>query len=115
MSDDIEGLSCPKLYLEDIDRKDLLKFAAFLGDEKEQAPRSVYNKFENVMTFLWRTGFADWWEKNDWPRYTEEEPETYDQEELDTLIEPLAGASGDIVECSSPPTKLGLFSGHWCE
>jgi transposase InsO family protein len=30
----------------------LLKFAAFLRDEKEQALRSVYNKFENVMTFL---------------------------------------------------------------
>ena len=44
--------SCPKLYLEDIERKDLLKFSAFLRDEKEQAPRSVYNKFENVMTFL---------------------------------------------------------------
>jgi Phage integrase SAM-like domain len=30
--------SCPKLYLEDIDRRDLLKFSAFLRDEKEQAP-----------------------------------------------------------------------------
>jgi len=29
----------------------LLKFSAFLRDEKEQAPRSVYNKFENLMTF----------------------------------------------------------------
>ena len=37
--------SCPKLYLHDIERKDLLKFCAFLRDEKEQAPRSVYNKF----------------------------------------------------------------------
>ncbi len=36
--------SCPKLYLEDIERKDLLKFCAFLRDEKEQAPRSVYNQ-----------------------------------------------------------------------
>jgi integrase/recombinase XerD len=39
--------SCLKLYVEDIDRKDLPKFSAFLRDEKEQAPRSVYNKFEN--------------------------------------------------------------------
>jgi hypothetical protein len=31
--------SCPELYLEDIDRRDLLKFSAFLRDEKEQAPR----------------------------------------------------------------------------
>ena len=44
--------SCHKSHLEDIDRKDLLKFSAFLRDEKEQAPRSVYNKFENVMSFL---------------------------------------------------------------
>jgi Phage integrase, N-terminal SAM-like domain len=44
--------SCHKLNLEDIDRRDLLKFCAFLRDEKEPAPRSVYNKFENVMTFL---------------------------------------------------------------
>jgi integrase len=78
--------SCPKLYLEDIDRRDLLKFAAFLRDDKEQAPRSVYNKFENVMTFLKANGIRGLVGKNDWPRYTEEEPETYDQEELDTLL-----------------------------
>ncbi len=32
--------SCPKQHLEDIERKDLLKFSAFLREEKEQAPRS---------------------------------------------------------------------------
>ena len=78
--------SCPKLYLEEIDRKDLLKFAAFLRDEKEQAPRSVYNKFENVMTFLKANGIRGLAGKNDWPRYTEEEPETYEDDELDTLF-----------------------------
>ena len=78
--------SCPKLYLEDIDRRDLLKFAAFLRDEKEQAPRSVYNKFENVMTFLKANGIRGLAGKNDWPRYTEEEPETYEDDELDTLF-----------------------------
>jgi integrase len=76
----------PKLYLEDIDRRDLLKFAAFLRDEKEQAPRSVYNKFENVMTFLKANGIRGLAGKNDWPRYTEEEPETYEDDELDTLF-----------------------------
>ncbi len=78
--------SCPKLYVEDIDRKDLLKFSAFLRDEKEQAPRSVYNKFENVMTFLKANGIRGLVGKNDWPRYTEEEPETYEDDELDTLF-----------------------------
>jgi integrase len=78
--------SCPKLYLEDIDRRDLLKFAAFLRDEKEQAPRSVYNKFENVMMFLKANGIRGLAGKNDWPRYTEEEPETYENDELDMLF-----------------------------
>ena len=43
--------SCQKLNVEDIDRKDLLKFCAFLRDEKNQSPRSVYNKFENPDVF----------------------------------------------------------------
>jgi integrase len=78
--------SCHKLNLEEIDRKDLLKFSAFLRDQKEQAPRSVYNKFENVMTFLKAHGIRGLVGKNDWPRYTEEEPEIYEREELNNLF-----------------------------
>jgi integrase len=78
--------SCHKLNLEEIDRRDLLKFSAFLRDDKEQAPRSVYNKFENVMTFLKAHGIRGLLSKNDWPRYTEEEPEIYEREELDKLF-----------------------------
>lgn len=78
--------SCHKLNLEDIDRKELLKFCAFLRDEKEQAPRSVYNKFENLMCFLKAQGIRGLAGKNDWPRYTEEEPEMYEQEELGKLF-----------------------------
>jgi integrase/recombinase XerD len=78
--------SCAKLHLEDIDRKDLLKFAAFLRDDKDQAPRSTYNKFEVVMTFLKARGIRGLAGKNDWPRFTEEEPEIYEQEELEKLL-----------------------------
>src|ERR1700690_4162691 len=78
--------SCHKLNLEDIDRKDLLKFCAFLRDEKDQAPRSVYNKFENLMSFLKAQGIRGLVGKNDWPRFTEEEPEIYEKEELDKLF-----------------------------
>jgi integrase len=78
--------SCTKPRLEDVERKDLLKFSAFLRDEKEQAPRSVYNKFENVMTFLKAQGIRGLMGKNDWPRFVEEEPEVYDKEELDSLF-----------------------------
>ena len=78
--------SCHKLNLEEIDRKDLLKFHAFLRDDKEQAPRSCWNKFANVMSFLKANGIRGLVSKNDWPRYTEEEPEIYEQEELNKLF-----------------------------
>ena len=78
--------SCHKVNLQEVDRRDLLKFAAFLRDEKEQAPRSVYNKFENVMTFLKAHGIRGLVGKNDWPRFVEEEPEVYEKEELEKLF-----------------------------
>jgi len=78
--------SCHKLNVTDIDRKDLLKFCAFLRDEKDQAPRSVYNKFENLMSFLKAQGVRGLVGKNDRPRFTEEEPEIYEAAELDKLF-----------------------------
>jgi integrase len=78
--------SCPRLFLDDIDRKDLLKFSAFLRDDKEQSPRSCWNKFANVMSFLKTNGIRGLVKKNDWPRYTEEEPEIYEEAELDKLF-----------------------------
>jgi len=78
--------SCPKLYLEDLQRSDLLKFAAFLRDAKELHPRTCWNKFSNVMSFLKARGVRGLVGKNDWPRYVEEEPEVYEQEDLDKLF-----------------------------
>jgi integrase len=78
--------SCRKMYLHEIDRHDLLKFSGFLREEKKQSPRSVYNKFETVMTFLKANGIRGLVGKNDWPRYTEDEPEMYEQAELDKLF-----------------------------
>ena len=78
--------SCHKLNVEDVERRDLLRFSAFLRDDKEQAPRTVYNKFEHAMTFLKAQGVRGLVGKNDWPRYTEEEPEIYEQAELDKLF-----------------------------
>src|SRR5438270_3121277 len=58
---------CPKLNLADIDRKDLLKFSAFLRDAKRQSPRSVWNKFSNIMSFLKSQGIRGLVQKYDWP------------------------------------------------
>jgi len=78
--------SCTKLYIEDIERRDLLKFSAFLRDEKDQSPRSCWNKFSNVMSFLKAQGIRGIVNKKDWPRYVEEEPEVYERAELDKLF-----------------------------
>ena len=78
--------SCPKMYVEDIERKDLLKFSAYLRDEKEQAPRSCWNKFAGVMCFLKANGIRGLLQKHDWPRFVEEEPEVYEREELGKLF-----------------------------
>ncbi len=78
--------SCHKLYVQDIERKDLLKFIAFLRDEKGQSARSVYNKFEVTMTFLKAQKVRDLIGKNDWPRFVQEEPEIYEKEELERFF-----------------------------
>jgi integrase/recombinase XerD len=63
----------------------MLKFAAFLRDEKRLSPRTCWNKFNNVMSFLKSRGIRGLVGKNDWPRFTEEKPETYEQVQLDAL------------------------------
>jgi hypothetical protein len=59
--------SCKAQHVTEIDRRHMLEFTAFLRDEKEQMPRSVYNKFENVMTFLKANKVRDIVGKTDWP------------------------------------------------
>jgi integrase len=65
----------------------MLRFSAFLRDEKDQGDRSTYNKFESVMTFLKTVGKSKFVNKNDWPVYTEEEVETYKESDIDRLYE----------------------------
>jgi len=74
--------SCSKARVADVDRSDLLEYSAFLRDTKKLQPRTVYNKFESVMSFLKTNGVRGLVGKNDWPRYVEDEPEIYEREDL---------------------------------
>jgi integrase/recombinase XerD len=74
--------SCSKARVTDIERSDLLEFSAFLRDTHKLQPRTVYNKFESVMSFLKANGIRGLVGKNDWPRYVEDEPEIYEREDL---------------------------------
>jgi integrase/recombinase XerD len=75
--------------IKEISRGDLIRFVAWLRDEKGQSARSAYNKFENLMTFLKHfdiTGKSLKIKAHDWPKYVEEEPEMYEQDVLDKFF-----------------------------
>jgi integrase len=79
--------SCRKQYVAEIERRDLLEFVAFVRDDKEQSPRSCFNKFTNVMSLLKVNGVRRLAGKNDWPRFTEEEPEVSEDNKLEKRFE----------------------------
>jgi hypothetical protein len=73
---------CSKTYVEEIERKDLLRFVVFLRDEKELAPRTVHNKFAELLTFLAAQGVPKLLSKNDRPRFVDQEVEIYEDQQL---------------------------------
>jgi integrase/recombinase XerD len=78
--------SCRKAFVEDVARDDLLEFASFLRTVKEQSDRSCSNRFLNVLSFLKAQGVRGLVQKNDRPRFVEQEPDVYEQDELDGLF-----------------------------
>src|SRR5262249_34988645 len=82
--------SCNKQYVEDVERRDLLAFSAYLRDKKELAPQTCHNRFRYVVSFLKWCNIRSLVHKNDWPQFVEEEPEIYEREELDQMFEACA-------------------------
>lgn len=74
--------ACDKKCVEHIERIDLLRFIAFLRDKKKLAPRTVFNKFTCVMTFLDAQGLPRLLGKNDRPRYVETEVSIFEDNQL---------------------------------
>ena len=64
----------------------MLAFKTYLRDKKKQGDRSIANKFENVMSFLKQQKITGLIGKNDRPTFTQEEVETYTQDELDKFF-----------------------------
>jgi integrase len=77
--------SFKKKHMNEIERIDMLRFAAFLRDEKELSPRTCRNVFGNVMTFLKAKDVTGIVKKGDWPRFVLEEPEIYEKDDLQKL------------------------------
>jgi len=78
--------SCSKRYLEDLEKLDLLKFSAFLKNDKKQSPRSVHNKFACLFTFLSENGLPKLVGKNDRPRFVNQQVEIFEHGELERLF-----------------------------
>jgi integrase len=78
--------SCSKTYMDEIDRKDLLRYAAVLRNDKKLSARTVHNNFVNLMSFLKANGIRGLVGKKDWPKYVEPEPEAYEQDELEKFF-----------------------------
>jgi integrase/recombinase XerD len=77
--------SCIKKCADELERIDLLEFVAFLRDKKKLAPRTVFNKFTCVMTFLESQGVPKLLGKNDKPRFVETEVEIFEDNQLTDL------------------------------
>jgi integrase len=78
--------SCHKPNLEDIDRLDLLKFIALLRGEEEHAARTIARKFNTVTIFLTAQEIPGLLCGNDRPKFTQEEAEIYEEEDLNKLL-----------------------------
>jgi integrase len=88
---------CKRIYLKDVTRMDLLKFADWLQKVKKNGPRTANNKFMRVHQFL-KTNKIELVTGKDAPKFVEERPEIYEDEEQ------LANFFG---ECSFP--QLVIF------
>ena len=78
------GKHCPKTYLDQLDRTDILRYAKQLRGEG-LSPRTVFNRFTSLQTFLKANGIQIV-DKRDWPRFVSTEPEVYSAEELQRLF-----------------------------
>jgi integrase/recombinase XerD len=80
------AVSCSKTYLEEIDRVDLLGFVNYLRKDQNLSDRTCHNRFEHLLTFLKAYGIKGLAGKRDWPKYVHQEPESYEDDELDKFF-----------------------------
>lgn len=75
--------SCTKRNLLEIERKDVLDFIAYMR-VKQYSPRYITHMYTRLLSFLATHGIKPM-QRGDTPRYTLDEPEIYEREELDAL------------------------------
>src|SRR4051812_45667747 len=77
--------SCTKQYLEEIERKDIIAYIAYLKTQG-YGPRTVANRVSFLKTFFLHQGFTWPLLKSDRPRYTEKVVSACSREEIRQLM-----------------------------
>ncbi len=77
--------STGKKYLNDLDRKDVLGYMAYLR-EKNNVPRTVHNRLIFLRTFFRAHGLLLPIGKGDWPAYTDKVVSCYRPDEIKALL-----------------------------
>ena len=69
--------SCPRIKVHTVDRQHLMRYMAFLADEKHLAPRTIWTKLTVIVQMLKAYGVTNLLEHRDWPRFVEKVPQAY--------------------------------------
>jgi integrase len=77
--------SCSKTYLDQIDRRDLLKFAVSLRKDG-LSPRTVSNRWQTIQAFLKHHGITGLAKRGDAPKFVEAEADAYSREDIATFL-----------------------------
>lgn len=88
--------SVTKSYLEDLERKDVLCYMAYLRDRKN-APRTIFNRLIFLRTFFRAHGLTLPINKGDWPNYTEKVVSCYRSDELKSLLQVASQDERDMI------------------
>jgi integrase len=84
-------------YLDEVKRAQLLEFITWLRKEG-YSDRTVYNKTENVVTFLKASGLPSTLGKTDWPKYEEKKATIYSNKEVAALRAAATDEELDVLE-----------------
>lgn len=95
--------SCTKTYLHEIDGDDLRRFKVYLRTLKTSTgkkidDRTVYNHFNNVVSFLNAHGKRDLVPQSEWPKYEEKKVVCYDEDTMSRLLQFADEDERDVLE-----------------
>jgi len=95
--------SCKKTFLDEISGGDLRQFRVFLRTVKTSVgkkiePRTIYNHFLNVVSFLNTFGRNELVPQSEWPVYETKKVVSYDPEKLQRLLKFADADEGDVIE-----------------